>query len=256
LIRKELWIIALVVAVILSLNYFGVPIPGFDSKLDRLVGRNIAARGGAQAWQGVSTLRMTGEMDLGQGLTVPYVLEQKRPDKMRLEFVFDDQTSVQSVDGDTGWKIAPFRGRSTPQPMTEVELRETAAAGDPGLLFDYEARGYEVELLGEEMVEDRPAVKLKISFPNGAVRWLYLDDKTGLELKVEAIRSLAGRDRLVETYYRDWQLVDGLLFPSRQENRTEGSEEGNLVTIDWVEINPQLDDSRFAMPALVAGGGV
>ena len=82
--------------------------------VDALIARNIAARGGADAWRAVSSLRLTGQMDLGQGMHVPYVLEQKRPGKMCLEFVFDGETAVQCADGNSGWKLAPFRGRRRP----------------------------------------------------------------------------------------------------------------------------------------------
>jgi len=218
--------------------------------VDALVTRNIVARGGAEAWQAVSTLRLSGRMDVGNGMTVPYVLEQKRPGKMRLEFVFDGETAVQSSDGKSGWKLVPFRGRTIPEPMTEAELRETADSADPyGLLYDYAARGYTVELLGREPVEGRDAYKLKVTLPRGAVRWLYLDAETALEVKQEALRTVARRERRVETIYSDWQPADGLLIARRQETSTEGDKESHFLTVDSVNVNPPLDDSRFAMPA-------
>ena len=66
-----------------------LPASGFAETVDELVAKNTAARGGAAAWQAVSSLQLSGRMDVGKGMSVPYVLEQKRPDKMRLEFVFD-----------------------------------------------------------------------------------------------------------------------------------------------------------------------
>ena len=57
--------------------------------MESLVARNIYARGGAEAWEAVTSVRVAGEMDLGQEMVVPYVLEQKRPDKMCFEFIFD-----------------------------------------------------------------------------------------------------------------------------------------------------------------------
>lgn len=228
-----------------------LPAPGLAQTVDELVARNVEARGGADAWRSVSALRLTGRMDVGQGMLVPYVLEQKRPRRMRLEFVFDGQTAVQSVDGKTGWKIAPFRGLAKPEPMTEAELREAADAADLyGLLFDYAARGHEVELVGREKVQGGDTFKLKVTLPGGAVRWVYLDAETGLEVKLEAMRTLRGRDRRVETFFYDWQNSGGLLIPRRQETRTEGEKEPHLFTVDTVRVNPTLDDARFAMPAV------
>jgi len=224
--------------------------PGHSRAVQRLIERNVAARGGAAAWQAVSALRQSGRMDVGQEMTLPYVLEQKRPGKMCLEFVFDEQTSTQCVDGQTGWKVVPFQGRTTPEPMTAAERREMADTADPyGLLFDSAARGHRVELLGQEPVEGRNAYKLKVSLPGGAVRWLYLDAETGLEIKLEALRMLAGRERRVETFFRDWQPAEGLLIARRQDTRTEGDKASHFLTVESVEINPPLDDARFAMPA-------
>ena len=232
-----------------------LPALGLAQTVDELVARNVAARGGAEAWRGVSSLRLTGQMDVGQGMLVPYVLEQKRPSKMRLEFVFDGETAVQCSDGKTGWKLVPFRGRTTPEPMTEEELRETAGSGDLyGLLFDYAPRGHAVELLGRESVQGRDAFKLKVTLPGGAVRWVYLDAESGLEVKIEALRTLAGRERRVESFYHDWQVAEGLLIPRRQETRTEGENELHLLTVETVRVNPPLDDSRFAMPAAAPAG--
>jgi hypothetical protein len=229
-----------------------LPASGFAETVDELVAKNTAARGGAAAWQAVSSLQLSGRMDVGQGVSVPYVLEQKRPDKMRLEFVFDGETSVQTFDGKAGWKLAPFLGRTTAEPMTEAELSVAADTADLyGLLFDYARRGHKVELLGSEPVQGQDAFKLKVTLPGGSVRWVYLDAKSGLEVKVEALRRLRKRDRIVETFYHDWQATDGLLIARRLETRTEGEKTIHPFTVQSVRVNPPLADARFAMPVAV-----
>ncbi|MBI1424635.1 MAG: hypothetical protein GC149_14405 [Gammaproteobacteria bacterium] len=214
------------------------------------VARNIEARGGAAAWQKVDSLKLTGLMDLGQGLSVPYVLEQKRPGKMCFGFVFNDQTALQCADGKHGWKIAPFRGRSTPEAMTEGELREIADSSDPyGLLYNYAKRDIDIELLGHVKVGERDAIKLKLTMDKGAVRWIYLDAETALELKLEAMRTIAGRQHRVETVYSDWKQTDGLLIAHRQETTTEGDPAAHFLTVETVSVNPYIADARFEMPA-------
>lgn len=252
---KKLLAFALVLTLGLPALYYFSPFQYFSPELraarvvNKLVARNIDARGGADAWQAVSSLRQSGLMDVGQGMHLPYVLEQKRPGKMRLEFVFDGDTAVQSVDGKTGWKLLPFRGHKTPEPMTAAELRETTDSGDPyGLLYDYDARGIALELMGREPVAGRDAFKLKLTMPQGAVRWLYLDAETALEVKLETRRMLGGKERRVETLYLDWQAEDGLLISRRQETQTEGDAESHFLTVDRVDVNPSLNDLRFVMP--------
>lgn len=217
----------------------------------KLVDRNIEARGGEKKWEAVSSLQLQGRMDVGQGMNLPYTLEQKRPGKMRLEFVFDGETAIQAFDGTTGWKLLPFLGRRNPEPMSKKELRLAADTSELyGLLYDYKTRGHKIELLGKEKVADTDTFKLKVTLSSGDVRWVYLDSETALEVKVEALRQLAGHQRLVTTFYQDWQAADGLLIANRQETRTEGDKESHFLTIESVEINPQIDDNRFTMPSL------
>jgi hypothetical protein len=227
----------------------GLPVLGLAQTVSELVDRNAAARGGTAAWRAVSSLRLSGRMDLGRGMMVPYTLEQKRPNKMRLEFVFDRKTAVQSTDGKTGWKISPFLGRTKPEPMTEKELRDVVDIADPyGLLFDYAARGHIIEFQGHEQVEGKDAFKLKVTLPGESVRWVYLDAESGLDVKIAAMRTVAGRKQRVETFYRDWKPSSGILIPHRQETRTEGERALHLLTVESVLVNPPIDDSRFAIP--------
>ena len=257
---KKLPLFALVLILGLTVLYFS-PLYYFSAEqkaaraVAELIARNLDARGGAEAWQAVSALQLSGRMDVGQSMNLHYELEQKRPGKMRLEFVFDGETAVQAFDGKAGWKVLPFLGRRNPEPMTESELRTAADTADLyGLLYDYKARGLLVELLGQEPVAGRDAFKLKLTLPSGGVRWVYLDTETALELKVEALRKIAGRERLVETFYHDWQATEGLLIAGRQETQTEGDKASHFLTVERVLVNPPLDDARFAMPSLATAG--
>jgi hypothetical protein len=255
---KKLLAIALALMLGLPVLYYFSPFYYFSPELkearlvDELVARNVAARGGAGAWQDVSSLRLSGRMDLGQEMVVPYVLEQKRPDKMCFEFDFDGKTATQCVNADGGWKITPYLGRTTAETMTEAEYRETADTVDPyGLLYNYAARGSTMDFVGQEQVDGRDTFKLKVTLSRGGVRWLYLDAGSALEVKLETMRTVSGRPRRVETFYHDWQAVDGLLISRRQETRTEGDKESHFLTVDSVQVNPALDDARFAMPSSV-----
>jgi hypothetical protein len=225
---------------------------GHVRAVDDLVARNVEARGGADAWQAVSSLRMTGQMDLGQGMHVPYTLDRKRPGQMCLEFEFDEQLATQCVAGDGGWRLLPYRGRFVPEIMNASEVKDMAdTASIDGLLFNAERRGHQVQLLGHEPIEGRDTIKLEVTFPSGGKRWVYLDAETALEVRVDATRILQGKERLVETYYYDWRETDGLVIPRRQITRTEGMDGSHFLTVETVSVNPPIGDERFRLP--VAG---
>ncbi|MEQ1505977.1 MAG: hypothetical protein ABMB14_27335 [Myxococcota bacterium] len=220
-----------------------------------VVDHNVEGRGGEQRLRAVTALRFTGRMDVGRGVQVPFVLEQKLPDKMRLEFTLDGQTAIQCTTGDAGWKVVPFRGASEPEPMTPDELREVADFASPsGLLFDHAARGIRVRVVGRDAVDGQPADLLALTLPGGAERRVWVDAQTGLERKVEATRTLGQRTLRVETTYADWQPTpEGLQIARRQETRTEGDPAAHALTIETVQVNPSIDDARFAPPAPLRG---
>ncbi len=240
-----------VVAFLVLDNIFGLT-GGFGRAVDGLIARNVEARGGADRWRAIDSMRIAGQMDLGQGLHVPYTIEQKRPGMMCLEFEFDEKMATQCVSEEGGWKVLPFMGRPRPEPMTDAEYAEMAdAAAIDGLLFDSARRGHQVSLVGKEMLDGREVYKLEIDLPRGATRWLYLDAETALEVKLETIRTRNGRQQRIETYYSDWRETDGLLIPRRQDSQAEGEPESHWLTVDTVTINPPIADERFAKPALV-----
>jgi hypothetical protein len=214
-----------------------------------LVDHNLEARGGEALVAGVSSLRLSGQMDVGRGLHVPYVLEQKKPDKVCLQFEFDGNTAIQCSDGQQGWKVVPHRGSSAPEPMTAEEIREVSSFADPSSPLWDPARGVRVRRLGRATVRDQQTEKLEVSSSDGGVRWVYVDPDTGLEVKIEATRTLAGRERRVDTYLSDWKATpEGLMVARRMETQTEGDPASHLLTVESVAVNPPLDDARFTRP--------
>jgi len=241
--------VVLIVASLWSFFYYQSPEQKQVRFIDKLVEQNIVTRGGENIWASIHSLRLSGKMDIGHGMHLPYVLEQKRPDKMCLEFTFDDEVTIQCTDGNSGWKIVPFRGRNKAESMSEADLKETADSADLyGLLYNYEKRGIQIELVGNEIIQGRDALKLKISLPRGGVRWLYLDAETALEIKLESLRTIRGKERLVSTSFYDWRNINGALISHRQKTNTEGSVDSNFLTVDSVILNPNIRDSRFDLP--------
>ncbi|HET7294451.1 MAG TPA: outer membrane lipoprotein-sorting protein [Vicinamibacteria bacterium] len=218
--------------------------------VDEILARNAAARGGLEAWRAVTSMRMAGQMDVGRGMRVPFRLEQKRPRKMRLEFEFDGTTAVQAFDGSAGWKRMPFLGRDEVLPFSEAEARGAAGQVDlDGPLLDCRARGESVELLGQEKVEGRDAFKLKVATPAGLERVVYVDVQNGLEVRVESAQVLRGGEKRVDTFFRDYREVQGLLIAHVVESRLSDASVGQKLAIESVQINPRLDDARFDTPA-------
>jgi hypothetical protein len=252
-----------------------------------IVDRNVAARGGLQAWRAVQTMSMEGKLGVGgnqraalpipvpdpkakqailpqrpaQEVQLPFVMELKRPRKMRIELTFNGQTAVQVFDGSNGWKLRPFLNRRVVEPYTADEMHSESMQSDlDGPLVDYAAKGTKIELAGMERVEDRDTYKLKLTLKSGQSIHVWIDAQTFLEAKIEGQpRRLDGIDHPVEVYYRDYRPVKGLQIPYVLETKVlqVAQKSARLkdlavppekILLDKVMVNPNLEESRFSKP--------
>jgi outer membrane lipoprotein-sorting protein len=218
----------------------------------QLIDRNVAAKGGLQAWRAVQTITFSGKMDAGgkSRTQLPFVLEKKRPRKTRVELAFKNDTAVQVYDGVNGWKLRPYLGRKTVEPYSADELKAAGFESElDGPLVDYAAKGNKVELAGIERVEDRDAYKLKVTMKGGQVQHIWLDAETFLEVKVEGTpRRMDNKARSVAIYLRDYKSVSGLKVPYVIETAVEGNKDTHKIFIESVAVNAKLDDAKFAKP--------
>jgi len=138
--------------------------------------------------------------------------------------------------------------------MPEDEAREAREQADVDLspLVDAPAKGYEVELLGREKLETREAWKLLVRGRDGSVRTLFLDTRSHLAVRSEETRMLEGKPQEFVTLIADYRPVAGLLFPHAIEVGPRGGADRQRLTFERIEVNPPLDDTRFAMPSSAA----
>jgi outer membrane lipoprotein-sorting protein len=218
----------------------------------QIVDKNVAARGGLQAWRAVQTITMSGKLEAGgtQNTELPFALEMKRPRKTRLELQFNGQTAVQVYDGVNGWKLRPFLNRRQVEPYTPEELKAASLQADlDGPLMDYNAKGTKVEVQGIQTVEGRQAYNLKLTLKSGQGLHVWVDAETFLDVKVDGTpRRLDGKYHPVETYFRDFRQVKGLMVPYVLETAVEGAKRTEKIRIESVVVNPKLEDSHFTKP--------
>src|SRR5271168_2137969 len=218
-----------------------------------VIAKNVAARGGLQAWRAVQTMSLSGKTGAGgnqratlrvptQGqasaitqkpdqsqlpprrveeVYLPFLMELARPRNMRFELQVAGQTALQVYDGVNGWKLRPYLNRLEVEPYTADETKAASVQSDlDGPLVDYAAKGTRVESDGLEKVEDHDAYKLKLTLKSGDVIHVWVDAQTFLETKIEGQpRRLDGVYHPVEVYYRDYRNVNGLEIPFVLETR-------------------------------------
>ena len=247
--RKSL-VICSSLAFAISLTAGDAPPTGAKLSAAEIVDKNVAARGGLQAWRAVQTMSMSGKLGAGgnqratlrvpppagqkpgqqmtpvakrpqEEVQLPFVMELARPGKMRFELEFGGQTAIQVFDGANGWKLRPYLGRRVVEPYTTDEMKAASMQADlDGPLVDYAAKGTVIELDGMEKVEGRDTYKVKLTMKNHQAIHVWIDAQTFLEAKIEGQpRRLDGIDHPVEVYFRDFRPVNGLQIPFVLETR-------------------------------------
>jgi len=253
----------------------------------QILEKHVAARGGAQAWKTVQTMQLSGKMEAGRGdnveradkminaskaaggkaknaevvaanaapesnkqIQLPFTLDLKRPNLMRLEIEFDGKTAVQVFDGQHGWKYRPFLNRKDVEPFTADEASAEAARGGlDGPLIDYAAKGTKVELEGADLVGSQPAYRLKVTPKGGPVKHIWIDAKTFLDVKVEGLpKRMDGKMHPVYVYQRDFRPVQGVVIPFVLETQVDGYPEIHKTLVEKAAVNPPLDPAAFSKP--------
>jgi len=199
---------------------------------------------------GTSAGSASTESKTVQPVILPFVMEMKRPHKTRLEIVYDKDTSVQTFDGISGWKLRPYLGRKDALPFTPEELKEASAQADlDGMLIDSTAKGYKVAFEKIEPLAGRDQYRLRVTLKNHESREVWVDAQTFLETRVDnKPRRVEGRMRSASTYYSDYRATNGLMIPHVVETRVDGTTNAGKLLVEEVRVNPPLDDARFTKP--------
>jgi len=224
-------------------------LPAAAQTVDEIIAKSIEARGGEAKLRAVKSIRFTGKIEVGPGMIAPTTLVMKRPGMVRMEFTVQGVTGIQAYDGKEGWDVMPFQGKKDAEPMASDDVKEMEDQADfDGPLMDYKAKGNTVEFLGKEKVEGSDAYKLKVTKKNGNVETSFIDADTGLEVKSITKTKMRGNDVEIETTYSDFRNVDGLIWPFAIETGQVGSPQKQKISVDKVEINPEVSDAQFHMP--------
>ena len=239
-------------AYLLVLPFLGALLAGCarPSPVDEIVASHLAARGGKARLQGLRSIRETGTVTASGGRIARVVREMKRPGLLRLEFSTEGTTSVFAHDGKTGWQIAPLQGEFEPRAMPpEAEVTAGVDQRDiEGPLLNWREKGHLVELVGSEALPGGEAFKLKVVLKGGALRYDWVDVATRQVVRSRVTRTIRGRAVELDNLFSDFRKVGELVFPHHIETRAKDRPEVLTITVEKIELDPELDDARFRMP--------
>ncbi|MEL7374881.1 MAG: hypothetical protein AAFY44_05300 [Pseudomonadota bacterium] len=230
-----------------------------SADLDEVLSCNFETMGGIDNIKSVESARMTGTMTMGP-MQAPFTIEFMQPNNVRMEFEIQGMVAVQAYDGETGWAVMPFMGKTTPEKMADDELKSIQEMAEwEGPLVDWKEKGHTVELIGTEDIEGTEAYAIKVvRADSGDASTYYLDTEYCLAFLSKGVRDIQGNEMAFSQSIGDYKEVDGIIVAhSMIASIGDGpTPMQQAITIEKAELNvSDISADRFAMPAVEAPAG-
>ena len=218
---------------------------------EQIVDKTVEVRGGLDAWRKIETIIWVGHLESVRSPvpSLPFRLEEKKPNKSRFEINEPSQRSLRVFDGMNGWKMRNGQdGRPDIKRFTPQEVRfAREASGLEGPLIDFRAKGSSVEVEGTEQLDGRNTYRIGVKLASGERQRVWIDAETFLEARYDRTAYKPnGALGTVSIHYRDYKEVEGLALPSVLEISGAAGGKPDRMVIERVALNAKIDEREFA----------
>jgi hypothetical protein len=216
---------------------------------DEIIGKYVNALGDKGYINQITSVYMEGRMDaMGNPGTVKTTLVNGKGFKQEIDI---NGTSVVMCYTDSmGWQINPMTGNYSAENMPDNQYlsgKDQIYAGGP-FMTDYQAKGYKVELEGQETVGSVNAYKLKVLSPDNMEAIYYFDPESYYLIRLVEKAEMMGQPMDIEMTFSNYQKPDnGYTMPYTMEINY-GGQFFLVSNITKVEINKPVDLAVFAKP--------
>ncbi len=153
---------------------------------------------------------------------------------------------IMAGDGETYWMHMPFMGRTDPEPMPEDQIKQMSRQADiEGPLMNADEKGITLELVGKEDLEGTEVYHIKVTREDGDVEHHFLDAEYYVPIQVKTKTEMQGQEMEMTMVFGDYKEINGLMM-AHSIQIAGGA--GGTLTMNTIEVDPEVDDSIFAMP--------
>lgn len=219
-----------------------------QAQLGSEIARKHAARAGEKL-SALTALRAEGRTFINKEV-VPFTMIAQRPNRLRVESFTPLHRTIQGYDGiNAPWVVQGDAKDAAGRDMSAAEAKDFINNADfDGPLVDFERKGYSVDYAGEEKVEGRAAYKLLLMSKRDDVFFLWVDTETAEIVKRSVFRVFNNQRVTVDTFFKEYRPVAGVLQPHRVETVANGRTV-YVMLIDKMEANPaDLPAETFTRP--------
>ncbi len=211
---------------------------------------HFEALGGVRRLESIHSVRMTGELTIGDGETRSITVLKKRDSRIRVSLgTVTGQFSMGLHPGDA-WRAYWSHGKLVMVEDLDPEQKAFLRFALPVVseLFVALRREWPVAYLGRQTFNGKAAHAFEIELNEREKVRLFLDPETCLALgREELIVGEAGRLSVKRQIFSEYRDADGCLLPGRVESSTDEASH-QTIEVARIELNPGILDSTFLRP--------
>ena len=226
------------------------PIPHEDELADSRLGKIISryykeALGGAENWEKVESLNLSGVLTLESGDFDMSAL-QKKPNLIKMSVRHPEKGQIMQLgfDGETAWQLMP--SAAAPDVMSGQAARRFIHSAHFGnhLIYPF-AQGKTISYIDTVPVEGAICHQIRVTLDSGYQVDYFLDIRTYLEIKVE---NTDLRNEMTNSIiYADYIVESGIPIARKVESYEEGEWVSSLRLED-IRVNSGVMPWMFHMP--------
>jgi len=153
------------------------------------------------------------------------------------------------VNGDKGWRKFGEEPMEMDDERLAIEKRNVYLEVLPATLVPLKGNNYKLEAAGEESVDGKPAVGIKVTGPDQKDFTLYFDKESGLPVKMAAkVVGFQGSEHAQETTYKDYKDLDGIKKATKVESKRDG-EDFLKAEVTEFKVLDKVEPSSFSEPS-------
>lgn len=245
----------LVGSALVGLVCWSAPLVRAQPEALAIIDKAIKAHGGADKLAKMNSMKLSSKGTLEiLGGSIPFTQEamiqapNKIKDQMQMDFMGQKIGVITVYNGEKGW----INTNGQTMDMNDELLEHMKEAVYLFSIMGFSAlkeKPFELSLLGEIKVNEKPAVGVKVSNKGHKDFSIYFDKESGLMVKFEYRTRdfMAGQDVNEERFFTDYREVDGVMTAKKILIHRDGKKflDADVLETKFVE---KFDDSEFVKP--------
>jgi hypothetical protein len=218
-----------------------------DKAIQAIGGEEKLKKAEAISWKSKGTINFNGNENDIKTQTIAKGLDQYRRES-EAEFNGEPRKFIIVLNGDKGWRKFGEEPMELDGDGLANQKRNAYLEVLPTTLVALKGAGYKLEAAGEESVDGKPAVGLKVTGPDQKDFTLYFDKDSGLPVKLVAkVTGFQGNEHAQETTFKDYKDFDGIKRATKVESKRDG-EDFLKAEVTEFKVLDKVEPSTFAEP--------